>query len=136
MRRIRAVLSLFVRRSQTRVHTESISPELARAYVCPLTLSLFVDPVIDREGHTYERAAIMRWLESNNTSPLTRNKLLPSHLVPNRNLRAACQSLNALLSRESESERLSQQLRGLQEKMAETIGALEGADTWRITEGK
>ena len=55
---------------------------------CPLTLELMRDPVVDREGNTYERAAIERWLASGHrTSPVTRAPLTPADLVPNRALR-------------------------------------------------
>lgn len=47
------------------------------------------DPVVDPEGNTYEREAIMDWLSKNSTSPITRTPLRASQLVPNRALRAA-----------------------------------------------
>jgi Mg-chelatase subunit ChlD len=57
------------------------------AFICPLTGDIFVDPVIDGEGNSYERAAIMQWLSAgNNSSPITRNPLSMEHLVPNRSL--------------------------------------------------
>ena len=62
--------------------------------VCAITQAPMVDPVIDPEGNTYERAAIMHWLTSrnssgdlNNTSPITRNTLTTAQLVSNRALR-------------------------------------------------
>jgi len=47
------------------------------------------DPVIDREGNSYERSAIMDWLRRCNTSPITRSTMSASDLVPNRGLRDA-----------------------------------------------
>ena len=58
-------------------------------FFCPLTQQLFVDPVIDHEGNTYERNAIWEWLELNETSPLTRNELYKDQLVPNRAVKHA-----------------------------------------------
>ena len=55
--------------------------------VCAITLNPMVDPVIDPEGNTYGRAAIMRWLSENNASPITRNPLYSDQLVSNRALR-------------------------------------------------
>lgn len=49
------------------------------------------DPVTDREGNTFERAAIEAWLRAHGTSPLTRNAADVSELVPNRALRDAIQ---------------------------------------------
>jgi len=57
-------------------------------FVCPITFSLFCDPVIAEDGHTYERTAITNWIRRNGTSPLTRESitiegLRPNHLVRN-----------------------------------------------------
>lgn len=38
---------------------------------CPITLEPFVDPVMAEDGHTYERAAIMRALVLRHASPCT-----------------------------------------------------------------
>ncbi|GMH81293.1 hypothetical protein TrST_g11804 [Triparma strigata] len=53
---------------------------------CPITGETFRDPVIDPEGNTYERSAILEWLSTNSTSPITRSLLNPSQLTPNRAL--------------------------------------------------
>ncbi|CAF2984485.1 unnamed protein product, partial [Rotaria sp. Silwood2] len=42
---------------------------------CPITLQVFRDPVIAKDGHVYERAAIVKWIEKHGTSPLTREAL-------------------------------------------------------------
>lgn len=47
-----------------------------------------VDPVIDPDGHFYERAAILEWLEFNETSPINRGSLKAISLIPNRALKA------------------------------------------------
>lgn len=41
-------------------------------YYCPITKQIFSDPVVAEDGQIYEKRAIKTWLESNNTSPLTR----------------------------------------------------------------
>lgn len=61
-------------------------------YYCPITQELFVDPVIDSDGNTFERAAIMEWINVRGTSPITRNSLRVEDLVPNRVLAAAIES--------------------------------------------
>ena len=38
---------------------------------CPITLSIFEDPVKIATGHTFERAAIELWFTRNNTDPMT-----------------------------------------------------------------
>jgi hypothetical protein len=59
------------------------------AYMCPLTAALFEDPVITPDGFTYERAAIMKWLETHSTEPETRNPLAADKLISNRAMRDA-----------------------------------------------
>jgi len=52
-------------------------------FLCPITGELFTDPVVASDGHTYERSAITEWLESHQTSPLTRSWLSTTDLQPN-----------------------------------------------------
>ena len=58
-------------------------------YMCPITNDVMRDPVIDSEGHTYERAAIVQWLHSSSRSPITRNPMTVQDLKPNRALAEA-----------------------------------------------
>jgi hypothetical protein len=44
---------------------------LAALMVCPLSGSLFTDPVIAADGLTYERAALKAWLRNSSASPAT-----------------------------------------------------------------
>ena len=53
-------------------------------FCCPITFELIIDPVIDAEGNTYEKVAILEWLSINSVSPITREPLSVSDLVPNR----------------------------------------------------
>ena len=48
-----------------------------------------VDPVIDTDGNTWERDAIVTWIERRGLSPITRNALAVDDLVPNRALKDA-----------------------------------------------
>ena len=57
------------------------------ALSCPITLEVMEDPVIDREGNTYERVAIEEWIRAHGTSPITRSRLSVSELTPNRILK-------------------------------------------------
>ena len=38
-------------------------------YLCPITREIMVEPVVDALGNTYDKAAIKKWLETNNTTP-------------------------------------------------------------------
>jgi serine/threonine protein kinase len=50
---------------------------------CPITCELFRDPVTGQDGHTYERDAITNWLQTNATSPITREPMTIDSLRPN-----------------------------------------------------
>lgn len=63
--------------------------------VCPLTLELFVDPVVAADGHTYERASIEEWFAKQCTSPLTGAPLPHRFLVSNVALRALLRRLTS-----------------------------------------
>lgn len=63
------------------------SIQLCRLLKCPLTQKALQEPVIADDGHTYERSAIQRWLDSGyRRSPLTNlpfssTRLLPNHMA-------------------------------------------------------
>ncbi|XP_020583197.1 U-box domain-containing protein 1-like [Phalaenopsis equestris] len=51
---------------------------------CPITLDLMRDPVIVASGHSYDRIAISRWINSgHHTCPKSGNKLIHMALIPN-----------------------------------------------------
>ncbi|KAL7448230.1 hypothetical protein ACHAWC_000457 [Mediolabrus comicus] len=45
------------------------------------------DPVIDNDGHSYEREAIERWLRAQSSSPVTNEYLSLDMLQPNKELK-------------------------------------------------
>lgn len=55
---------------------------------CPITMSRMHDPVVSCDGHSYERAAIIRWLRRHPTSPKSNLVLGSKALVTNRALAA------------------------------------------------
>lgn len=61
----------------------SHSRPLPESFYCHITRELMVDPVIAPDGNSFERDAITQWLETNDTSPLTRNPLTVAELRPN-----------------------------------------------------
>jgi len=54
--------------------------------ICPITQEPMVEPVIDPEGISYEKAAILAALAIKTESPITRSALTPDQLIPNRAL--------------------------------------------------
>ena len=65
--------------------------DVPEEYLCGITFEIMEDPVICADGHTYERAAIARWLQNHNTSPNTNAVLEHRNLVPNIALRQIIQ---------------------------------------------
>ena len=62
--------------------------DIPEEFICCLTLQPMVDPLMDRRGMNFERAAITEWLNrGNHTCPLTREPLSYSKLIPNAALR-------------------------------------------------
>ena len=64
---------------------ESSSPP--RAFLCPITRDVMYEPVLDGEGNTYERSALLIWLSEHNTSPVSRQPLTARMVIPNNALR-------------------------------------------------
>eukprot|EP01052_Picozoa_sp_SAG31_P004895 SAG31_NODE_208_length_20313_cov_6.143119_12_plen_1566_part_00 len=62
--------------------------ENALDFMCPITQQVMCDPVFAADGYTYERAAIMEWLEGHSSSPMTGVTLTSRTLTPNRNLKS------------------------------------------------
>ena len=64
---------------------QEVQVNYPRHLVCPLTLGLFVDPVITPQGETYERQAILEHLRSGkNYDPFSYQLLEETELRPNR----------------------------------------------------
>ena len=62
---------------------------IEETFLCPLGLELMDDPVMTREGITYDRKNIENWLKDNDECPLTKNKLNVNDLVRNIALKQA-----------------------------------------------
>lgn len=52
-------------------------------FYCTLTLDLCHEPVVDPDGYTYEREAIVHWVQNNADSPVTRKALSVDQLYDN-----------------------------------------------------
>ena len=70
--------------------------QIPDAFTCPIGQTLMVDPVVCRDGHTYERTNIMEWFAAGHTtSPSTNEVLADQSIIENYKLRAAIESFNA-----------------------------------------
>jgi len=61
---------------------------LEESMMCPIQRQIMTDPVVDPEGFSYEREAILKWLEFSPVSPITRSPLVARDLKTNRALKA------------------------------------------------
>jgi len=62
--------------------------EIPNEFICPITQEVMTNPVMAMDGHTYELAAIERWLLDKDTSPKTNDKLPSTVLIPNQAMRS------------------------------------------------
>ncbi len=63
--------------------------KIEETFLCPLGLEIMNDPVMTREGITYDRKNIENWLKDNDDCPLTKNKLNVNDLIKNIALKQA-----------------------------------------------
>ena len=67
---------------------------LPRSIYCPITCMPMVDPVVAADGHSYERAAILKWFERGTTrSPVTGATLSHTRVLSNHTLRCTIAEL-------------------------------------------
>jgi len=57
--------------------------EIPKEFTCPITNLLMMDPVIAADNHTYEREALVKWYEENDTSPKTGIEVPHTDFTPN-----------------------------------------------------
>jgi U-box domain len=56
-------------------------------FICPLTMEVMLDPVLDGEGNTFERSSLIQWLKQSPTSPVSRQPLSERMVTANNALR-------------------------------------------------
>eukprot|EP00948_MAST-09A_sp_MAST-9A-sp1_P004304 g4304.t1 len=62
--------------------------EPPQEYCCPITHEIMIQPVMAKDGHTYEESAIKKWFSGGQTrSPITNEELQDQSLIPNHLLR-------------------------------------------------
>jgi len=76
-------------------HKSCVEPlEALHGACCPITHELFVDPVMCADGHTYEREALLQWLQYSSNSPVTGLRLATPHVVTNHAMRKLVNDLH------------------------------------------
>ena len=76
------------------VHTGGVGADLQPFLQCPIGHEIMNNPVVAEDGHTYERAAIARWLSEKNSSPLT-GQPIGTRLVPNHAVKSMIANLSS-----------------------------------------
>jgi hypothetical protein len=61
-------------------------------FICPITYELMRDPVVASDGHTYEKAAIEKWLKHHQISPRN-GEPMASLTIPNMNMKKLIQDI-------------------------------------------
>lgn len=62
--------------------------KMLKPFEDPISHSIFIDPVICDDGHTYERSMIQQHFKTKMTSPLTNKPLKSTKLIPNHTIRS------------------------------------------------
>ena len=68
----------------------SSNSAVIESITCPITGDVMTQPVSTPSGHTYEKSAIVEWLQSNPTSPQTRQRINASQLQNNTSILYLC----------------------------------------------
>lgn len=69
----------------------AIMDNIPEEYICPISYEIMKDPVIASDGQTYDRDALLQWLQVRSISPLTNEPITAASLVRNYALNAAIQ---------------------------------------------
>ena len=64
-------------------------------FCCPITNSIMSDPVITPAGISFDRSALVEWLKTSPTNPISREPLTIDQLYPNLSLREQIESWHA-----------------------------------------
>ncbi|RID52718.1 hypothetical protein BRARA_G00162 [Brassica rapa] len=83
------VLKRLVETANSKTKKERSNLRAPSHYFCPILREIMEEPEIAADGFTYEKKAILAWLEKHNISPVTRQKLDHFKLTPNNTLRSA-----------------------------------------------
>lgn len=67
-----------------RTQLHEIGQALVKLCVCPITMTVMKEPVMGPDTHTYEKEAIVDWLQNHETSPVTRVPMVQETLRASR----------------------------------------------------
>jgi hypothetical protein len=80
------------------------------AMYCPIGFTLMEDPVIDIDGHSYERKNIEKWFRTSHHSPMTGLTMSNKSLYPNRALKLVIEFLVIEFNKKRHAQRMAAKL--------------------------
>ena len=66
---------------------------------CPISHEVMKNPVLAKDGQTYEKEVIQEWIARKSTSPFTREVLNVNDLTPNLALKSEVEELTCKLNK-------------------------------------
>lgn len=60
---------------------------IPNSFICPITAEIMKEPVLCKDGHTYEKSEILKWIKDKHNSPITRQHLTENDMTDNIALR-------------------------------------------------
>jgi len=72
-----------------------VDPSIIESITCPITRDIMREPVVARDGQTYEKTAIIAWLSNHNNSPITNDPIYIDDLKVNPNIRFLIDKYNS-----------------------------------------
>ena len=93
-------------------------------FICPISKLIMLNPVIDKERNIYDKYSILRWLENNESSPLTRKPLTKMDLSIHTELHKEIWNYikNAMVNEEFNLDILNKLITELEGRKDETMG--------------
>jgi hypothetical protein len=93
-----------------------VDQSVPSGFICPLTLEIMFDPVLDAQGNTFERSALFQWLKHSPTSPVSRQPLNERMVTTNNALRDTIHELMGpawvLQHNETEEQKQEKRMKG------------------------
>lgn len=77
------------------IQDTNLLTSLYESLTCPITGDIMVDPVSGNDSSTYEKSAIVEWLQYKNVSPITKQPMTLNDLKVNANIRYLCDKYHA-----------------------------------------
>jgi len=96
-----------------------------RDFMCPISGEIMTDPVIAKDGHTYERNNIVEWFRERLSSPLTNQHLTSDELTPNHTLKKVIADFLATQKKKAESLKKAASMEMEMKRARDRIIALE-----------